>query len=490
MNKKFIVAIDEGTSSVRVSLYDVLKNKFTLSRRETITQYYPQPGWVEHDAEEIFQKTKMCLDDILSEIDESLVFGIGITNQRETTVCWNKKTQKPLQKAIVWQCRRTADYVSKNLTGSVAEKIHKTTGLLPDSYFSATKINWILTHNKKAPALLKSNNLCFGTIDSFLTFRLTGGKSFVTDITNASRTMLMNLKTGLWDDELLSLFGIPKSVLPQIVENDKIVGYYNFKGTDIPIAGIIGDQQSSLFGQTCFECGDIKATYGTGSFVLQNIGNKILYSKNKLITTVAWKLENQKTFYAIEGSVFNCGSAINWLKNVGIIKSPSDCDNMAETGEITKGVFFIPAFTGLGAPYWNPNAKAILCGITPGVSKNQIARAVLEGIAFRVCDVLNVIYKDTNLSFNTIKVDGGVSRSNYAMQFESNLIQKNIDISKESESTSLGAVFMCGLATKAFNSLEEIKKVYQKSKTFKPKMALSDAENLYDEYKKIIKKAF
>jgi len=490
MNKKFIIAIDEGTSSVRACLYDTIKNKITLSRKEKITQYYPQPGWVEHDAEEIFQKTKMCLDDILSEIDANLVFGIGITNQRETTVCWNKKTQKPLQKAIVWQCRRTADFVSKNLTGKVETKIHKTTGLLPDAYFSATKIKWILSHNKKASTLLKSNNLCFGTIDSFLTFRLTGGKSFVTDITNASRTMLMNLKTGLWDDELLSLFDIPKSVLPEIVENDKIVGYYNFKGTNIPIAGLIGDQQSSLFGQACFDVGDIKATYGTGSFVLQNIGNKILYSKNKLVTTVAWKLKNQDIFYAIEGGIFNCGSAVNWLQNVGIINSPSDCDKMAECGEIVKGVFFIPAFTGLGAPYWNPNAKALLCGITQGVSKNQIARAVLEGIAFRVCDIFNVIYKDTNLSFNNIKVDGGVSRSNYAMQFESNLIQKNLDISEESESTSLGAIFMCGLATNAFKSLKEIKNIYKKSKSFKPKITLGDAKTLYDEYKKAVKRAF
>ena len=490
MDKNYIIAIDEGTSSVRAVLYSVKENKFILSRKEKITPYYPHPGWVEHDAEEIFQKTKRCLDDVLSEIDENLVFGIGITNQRETTVCWNRKTQKPLRKAIVWQCRRTAEYVEKNLRGKVGEKIHKTTGLIPDAYFSATKMKWILENDKKAPALLKSKNLCFGTIDSFLTFRLTNGKSFVTDITNASRTMLMNLKTGNWDDELLSLFNIPKTSLPEIVENDKIVGYYNFKGKDIPIAGIIGDQQSSLFGQACFDCGDVKATYGTGSFVLQNIGNKIVYSKNKLLTTVAWKMKNQNIFYAIEGSVFNCGSAINWLQNVGIINSPSDCDKMAESGEIVPGVYFIPAFTGLGAPYWNPEARALLCGITQGVTKNQIARAVLEGIAYRVCDVFNVIHKDTNLDFNSIKIDGGVSRSNYAMQFESNLIQKTLEISKESESTSLGAVFMCGLATGAFKNLTELKQVYQKSKIFKPKITSSSAKALYAEFKEAVKRAF
>ena len=321
--KKYIIAIDEGTSSVRAVAFDITKNQIVLSRKEKLNTYYPHPGWVEQDAEEIFQKAKACLDDVLSNIDPTLVFGIGITNQRETTVLWNKKSGIPTNRAISWQCRRTADQISV-LSTKQKSYIQKTTGLIPDAYFSATKIRWILDNNKKAANLQQNKNLCAGTIDSFLVFRLTNKKSFVTDITNASRTMLLNIKTGKWDDELLSMFGVDKQILPTVVENNQIVGYYNFDGEQIPIAGICGDQQSSLFGQMCFKKGNIKITYGTGSFMLLNIGSELLFSKHKLVTTVALKLKNKPICYAVEGSIFNCGTAVDWLEKIGLTHGPKD----------------------------------------------------------------------------------------------------------------------------------------------------------------------
>lgn len=486
--KKYIIAIDEGTSSVRAVAFDVTKNKIVLARKEKLNTSYPHPGWVEQDAEEIFQKAKACLDDVLSELDPITVFGIGITNQRETTVLWNKKTGSPVNMAISWQCRRTADYVSK-LSNEQVDYIKKTTGLIPDAYFSATKIRWILDNNKKAASLQKNGNLCAGTIDSFLVFKLTNKKSFVTDITNASRTMLLNIKTGKWDNKLLSMFKVDKKIMPKIVENDQIVGYYNFDGEDIPIAGICGDQQSSLFGQMCFQKGNIKITYGTGSFMLLNTGSDLLFSNNKLVTTVALKMKNKPIYYAIEGSIFNCGTAVDWLEKIGLTHGPKDCDRLSLAVENSNEAYFVPAFTGLGAPYWEPGARAGLVGILLNTTKEHIAHAVLEGIAYSVYDVFKVLEQDFNFISKTIKVDGGVSNSVVCMQTTSNMTQRNLIKSKEIESTSMGVIYLCGLAVGAYKNLTELKKLYKQDKTYSPKISASKVKDIYAKWKNAVKRA-
>ncbi len=485
--KKYIVAIDEGTSSVRAVVYDVLKNEVVLSRKEKLKTFYPQPGWVEQDAEEIFQKSKACLDDVLEQIDPALVFGIGITNQRETSIMWNKKTGAPVAAAISWQCRRTADFI-KSLEKTTKHYIFKTTGLVPDAYFSASKFRWLLRNNKKAQALLKQQNLCAGTIDSFLVFRLTNKQSFVSDITNASRTMLVNIKTGKWDEKLLSIFGIDEQILPEIVENDKIVGYYTFDGTIIPIAGICGDQQSSLFGQACFSKGDAKITFGTGSFMLLNTGKDLMFSKHKLVTTIALKLQNKPITYAIEGSIFNCGTAVDWLEKIGLTHGPKDCDRLALEVSNTNEAQFVPAFTGLGAPYWEPKAKASLSGLLLNTQKGHIARAVLEGIAYSVFDVFSVLEKDFSFIGKTIKVDGGVSNSAVCMQTTSNMTQRKLTKSKEVESTSMGVIYLCGLALGVFQNLADIKAHYKEETTYSPKISLEQKQEIYKKWKDAIKR--
>lgn len=486
MQKKYIIAIDEGTTSVRAVLFDVKGNKIILTSKQKFRQIFPQNGWVEHDAEEIWQKAELCLKDILRKINPEEVFGIGITNQRETVVMWDKKTGKPIYNAIVWQCRRTAKFCKTHLKGAVATKIHKKTGLIPDAYFSATKIMWLLENIPKAKVLQAKNELCVGTIESFLAFKLTG--EFVSDITNASRTMLCNIKTKLWDDELLQLFKIDKSILPKIIDNDEIVGTYKYKKSEIIVAGLIGDQQSSMFGQCCFNKGDLKNTYGTGSFLLLNIGNQIEYSKHKLLTTIAWSV-NKKTTYAMEGSVFNCGSSIEWLKDIGLIDIVPEADRLAESVKSSNGVYFVPAFTGLGAPYWDAEARGMFCGLTRGSSKAHLARAVLDSIAFGVKDVYDIMYQDASTNKGTIRVDGGVSKSDFTMQYQSNLLGKTIQCSKEIESTSLGAIYMCGLAVGVWKNLKELGVLYKSSKTFKPKKTLQDMQVKYDGWKDAIKKA-
>lgn len=488
MSKKYIIAIDEGTTSVRASLYDIKKNDISAVIRQSVNSTFPALGWVEQDAEETWRRTEACLHNVLSGINPNEVSGIGITNQRETVVAWDKKTGRAICPAIVWQCRRTVEYCKKYLKGNVARSIHQKTGLIPDAYFSATKIKWILENEPKAKALLKEHSLCFGTIDSFLTFKMTGGKSFVTDVTNASRTMLCNIKTGKWDDGLLKLFNIPAETLPEIVDNDSIVGNYHYKGTDIPVAGLIGDQQSSLFGQMCIHKGDLKNTYGTGSFMLLNIGDQPVYSKNRMITTVAWRAKNKIT-YALEGSVFNCGSSIEWLKEIEFIKSPEECDLLANSVDSSDGVYFVPAFTGLGAPYWDGNARALFCGITRGTGKANMVRAVLDSIAFGVKDIYDVIYEDTNMEQSIIRADGGVSKSEFTIQYQSNLLGKSIQCAKGAESTSLGAVYMCGLATGVWKDLSEIEKLYKPAKIFKPQKSRKVMMEKYEGWKQAVKRA-
>lgn len=469
MEKKYIIAIDEGTSSTRAVLFDLEKNDIVAIEHQKFKQYFPHPGWVEHDAEEIWQKTKTCVDKLILKVKKpNLIAGIGITNQRETIVVWNKKTGQPVGNAIVWQDKRTSEFCKTKLVGRTATTITKKTGLVPDSYFSATKLSWILKNDKKAKKLAKENNLCAGTIESFLTFKLTNGQSFVSDVTNASRTMLFNIHTLKWDDWLLNLFEIPKQILPKVVGNDQIVGEYDFCGSKILVAGLVGDQQSSLFGQACFHKGDIKNTFGTGSFMLMNLGTEPLISKNKLITTIAWNI-NSKTNYALEGSVFSCGTSIDWLKSLGVIDSSSQCDRMAEMVCDSNGVCFVPAFNGLGAPHWDSGARAMISGITTYTNFGHICCAVLESIAFSVKEIFDVFCDDMPASKKALKVDGGVSKSDFAMQLQSNILGIKVQCAKQYESTSMGAIFMCGLATGIWKNTKQLESIYASSKIFEPK---------------------
>lgn len=463
---RYIIALDEGTTSARALLYDTKNNGITQVARRTHTQYYPKPGWVEHDAEEIWANIKECLQEITQNVSPSEIYGIGITNQRETIVAWNKKTGKPVCKAIVWQCRRTADYCKELQESNVGKAIKLKTGLLIDAYFSATKIKWILENNKKAQKLLKEGNLKVGTIDSFLIYRLTNGKKHVTDVTNASRTMLFNIHELDWDPFLLETFNIPREILPDIVGCSEIVGETNILGSPVKIAGIAGDQQASLFGQGCIKAGDAKNTYGTGSFVLVNTGNKICHSKN-LVTTVAYKIGNEVT-YALEGSIFNSGSIIDWIcKDLRLVSNADQLNRLALKAEDSGGVYIVPAFTGLGCPCWDMDARGLISGLTRGTKIYHLARAVFESIAYSVNDVLQLIEKDSGYTIKTLKADGGAMKNSFLMQFQSNISNKRVYCS-QAESTSLGVIFLAGLSTGAFKSISEIQKLICSDKAYRP----------------------
>lgn len=489
LQKRFIVAIDEGTTGVRVVLFDTKTNKIVDNCYEQFKQYFPRPGWVEHDAEEIWEKTKFLMDNLCSKIDAKQIYGVAITNQRETVVAWDDKTQKPIYHAIVWQCRRTAKWLKNNLSVVKAKSIHKLTGLIPDAYFSASKIRWMLDRVPGIKSLMQKGDLRVGTIDCWLAYKLTNGKAFVTDPSNASRTMLYNIHTNSWDDNLLKIFGVPKHILPKVVDNDKIVGHTVINGVEVPVAGMIGDQQSSLFGQACFKHGDIKNTYGTGSFMLFNLGNKPILSKHKLLTTVGWR-RNGQTIYALEGSVFNSGSCVSWLKEeMKFFNASAKSEPFAEKVPSSDGVFFVPALTGLGAPYWDSEARGMLVGITRGTNQHHITRAVLESIAFSVKDIYDLMIKETGMPSCHIRFDGGVSDNNLVMQMQADLFNQKIDKSEQKESTAMGAIFMCGLATGAWNSLDELQKVYGILRTFSPSENKEKINFKYKQWKKCVQLA-
>lgn len=463
---RYIVALDEGTTSARALLYDTKNNGITQVARRTHAQYYPKPGWVEHDAEEIWTNMQECLKEVTQNVSPSEIYGIGITNQRETVVAWNKKTGKPVCKAIVWQCRRTADYCRQLQESNVGKAIKLKTGLLIDAYFSATKIKWILDNNKKAQKLLKEGNLKVGTIDSFLIYRLTNGKKHVTDVTNASRTMLFNIHELDWDPFLLETFNIPREILPEIASSSEVVGETTLLGAPVKISGIAGDQQASLFGQGCIKAGDAKNTYGTGSFVLVNTGSKICHSKN-LVTTVAYKIGN-KVAYALEGSIFNSGSIIDWVcKDLRLVSNADQLNRLALKTEDSGGVYIVPAFTGLGCPHWDMEARGLIGGLTRGTKIYHLARAVFESIAYSVNDVLKLIEKDSGYVIKSLKADGGAMKNSFLMQFQSNISNKRVYCS-QAESTSLGAIFLAGLSTGAFKSINEIQKMIYCDKMYRP----------------------
>jgi len=470
---KYILALDQGTTSSRSILFDHTGKVVATAQREFM-QHYPQPGWVEHDAEEIWSTQLRTAKEVLrkAKVTAKDIAAIGITNQRETTVAWDRKTGKPVGKAIVWQDRRTAGFCDKLKSKGAESMIRHKTGLVVDAYFSATKLHWMLQHVPEAKALAKAGQLAFGTIDSWLLWNLTGDQVHATDVSNASRTMLYDITTGAWDEELLKLFGVPASVLPEVKASSGVFGETTLLGGSIPIAGIAGDQQAALFGQVCTRPGMVKNTYGTGCFMLMHTGTKRIASGNNLLTTVAWQLGGGGALeYAVEGSVFIAGAVVQWLRDgLGIIKKSSDVEALAAQVADTGGVYLVPAFAGLGAPHWDQYARGLMCGITRGTTRAHIARAALEGIAFQVADILNAMQADAGVRLRELRVDGGASNNNLMMQFQADLLGVPVVRPVVTETTALGAAYLAGLGTGYWRSQAEIATQWQTERRFEPAM--------------------
>lgn len=468
---QYILSLDQGTSSSRAIVFDRSGSICSVAQRE-FEQIFPQSGWVEHDPHQIWASQASVIAEAISKIDINgkNITAIGITNQRETTIVWDRDTDEPIYNAIVWQDRRTADYCDRLRAEGLVEMIRSKTGLILDAYFSATKIKWILDNVPGARKRAEQGKLMFGTVDSWLIWRLTRGEVHVTDVTNASRTMLYNIHTLEWDKELLELFDIPLSMMPEVKSSSEVYGYTTTTifAHKVPIAGIAGDQQAALFGQMCIEPGSVKNTYGTGCFLLMNTGNRPIESKNKLLTTIAWKI-GDKVSYALEGSIFVGGSVVQWLRDgLKCISSSSDVEALAASVEDTDGVYFVPALTGLGAPYWDQYARGAISGISRGTTTAHIARAALEGIAFQTYDIVKAMEKDCGLPIANLKVDGGASRNNLLMQFQSDILATEVLRPRITETTALGAAYLAGLATGFWPSLDEIKAQWQVERTFDP----------------------
>jgi glycerol kinase len=477
--KKFILSLDQGTTSSRAIAFDSNGLPVATAQKE-FTQFFPQPGWVEHDPEEIWStQAGVALEAITKAGLESVnIAAIGITNQRETTIVWNRKTGKPVYNAIVWQDRRTAGFCDKLKNEGASRKILEKTGLILDAYFSATKVKWILDNVSGARKLAEDGQLAFGTVDSWLVWNLTKGKLHITDVSNASRTMLFNIHSLKWDEELLRLFDIPASMLPDVRSSSEIYGLTSGQfSSAIPISGIAGDQQSALFGQMCIDPGMVKNTYGTGCFMMMNIGKKPIESKNKLLTTVAWKIGNE-TIYALEGSIFIGGAVVQWLRDgLGIIRKSSDIEKLAAKVKDSEGVFFVPAFAGLGAPHWNQHARGTIVGITRGTTSAHIARAALESIAYQTLEVLLAMQEDSGILIRELRVDGGATVNNALMQFQSDLLQANVVRPKITETTALGAAYLAGLAVKYWTSMNDIKDQWQEDRTFLPQITAEEVNS-------------
>jgi glycerol kinase len=488
---QYILSFDQGTTSSRSIIFDRKGNIVSVAQKE-FTQIFPQPGWVEHNALEIWSTQLGTAAEVITRAGLTVndIAAIGITNQRETTVVWNKITGKPLYNAIVWQDRRTADYcdaIKEKHTASIQQK----TGLIIDAYFSATKLKWILENVKEAAESAARDELCFGTIDSWLLWNLTKGKVHVTDVTNASRTMLFNIHSLQWDDELLSLFNIPGSVLPEVKSSSEIYGHTEnvLSAKNIPIAGIAGDQQAALFGQMCTQPGMIKNTYGTGCFMLMNTGEQPVLSKNNLLTTIAWQLQG-KTIYALEGSVFIAGAVVQWLRDgLNFIQNAADVEKLAMQTPDSEGVYLVPAFAGLGAPYWNQHARGTIVGITGGTTSAHIARAALESIAYQTMEVIKAMQADADIEVKELRVDGGATANNLLMQFQSDMLGTKIIRPVITETTALGAAYLAGLAVGYWKDLEEISGQWQAEKIFEPQMPSTQKEQLVKGWERAIKTA-
>jgi glycerol kinase len=469
---KYLLALDQGTTSSRSILFDPQGRVIALAQRE-FTQHYPQPGWVEHDAEEIWETQLRTAKEVLkkAKLTAKDIAAIGITNQRETTVAWDKRTGKAIAKAIVWQDRRTARFCDQLKAKGEAKRIGAKTGLVVDAYFSATKMRWFLQNVPEAKALAKAGHLAFGTIDSWLLWKLTGGRVHATDVSNASRTMLYHIGTGQWDAELLKLFSVPAAALPEVKPSSGVFGETTLLGGSIPIAGIAGDQQAALFGQVCTQPGMVKNTYGTGCFMLMHTGTKRIVSANNLLTTVAWQLSSGPIEYAVEGSVFIAGAVVQWLRDgLGIIQKSSDVEALAESVPDTGGVHLVPAFAGLGAPHWDQHARGLICGMTRGTTKAHIARAALEGIAYQVADILNAMQADADVKLRELRVDGGASNNNLMMQFQADILGVPVVRPVVTETTALGAAYLAGLGVGLWRNPREIASQWQAERRFQPAM--------------------
>ncbi len=491
--KKYVMALDQGTTSCRTILFDRQGNICSVAQKE-FTQIYPQPGWVEHDPMEIWSSQLGVATEAIAKMGISYadVAAIGITNQRETTVVWNRHTGMPVYNAIVWQCRRTADMIEKLKEDGMEEYIHQTTGLVADAYFSVSKIAWILDHVAGAREEAEAGNLAFGTIDTWLIWNLTKGTVHVTDYTNASRTMMFDIHKKCWDERILAYFNIPKAMLPEVCPSSKIYGYTEsgILGGCIPIAGAAGDQQAALFGQCCFEEGEVKNTYGTGCFLLMNTGERAVSSENGLLTTIAATADGSCQ-YALEGSVFSAGAAIQWLRDeLRMIKHAQESEKYAAAVTDTNGVYVVPAFTGLGAPYWDQYARGTVVGITRGCSKEHFIRAVLESMAYQTSDILRLMEQESGVRIKNLRVDGGASSNNFLMQFQADIL--NVDVLRPEciETTALGAAYLAGIAVGFWSDLDDVRENWTLSHTFYADMKMDRRNTLLKGWRKAVKCSF
>ena len=488
--RKFLIAIDQGTTSTRVILFDT-KGNIQFKSQFEFKQYFPKNGWVEHNPNEIWLTTLKALKKVIAKASKlkGNIISIGITNQRETTILWNKKTGKPVYNAIVWQDRRTQKYCEKLKKRKYEKSFRKKTGLFIDPYFSATKIKWILENIKESKKLLKSKNLLFGTVDTFLIWKLTRGKKHLTEASNASRTMLFNINNNKWDNEILSKLNIPKNILPAVINSADNFGVTNKQivGKEIPISGVLGDQQAAAVGQACFEKGSIKSTYGTGAFVIMNTGSKKIYSKNKLLTTICYRL-NGKNTYALEGSIFIAGAGIQWLRDkLKLIDNAYETEKIAKSRKNNDGVYVVPAFSGMGAPYWRPDARGLITGLTRNSDWKNLVRAVVESVAYQSYDLFNSMRKD-GLKPRTVKVDGGMVANNWFSQFLSDIINLNVTRPKILETTALGVAMFAGFQVGQYKSLNEIKLKWKKDRVFSPKLNKSIRNKLLNGWKSAVDK--
>ncbi|WP_099159910.1 glycerol kinase GlpK [Virgibacillus ndiopensis] len=489
----YILALDQGTTSSRAILFNH-NGEIVETGQKEFEQYFQKPGWVEHDANEIWTSILACISDVLrkSDVEPNQIAGIGITNQRETTVVWDKHTGKPIYKALVWQSRQTADICKELREAGHNDLFRDKTGLLIDPYFSGTKVKWILDNVDGAREKANHGDLLFGTIDTWLVYKLTGGKVHVTDYSNASRTLMYNIYDLKWDDELLDILSVPKSMLPEVKQSSEVYGKtvdYHFFGYEVPIAGIAGDQQAALFGQACFEKGMAKNTYGTGCFMLMNTGDEGIKSNHGLLTTLAWGV-NGKVEYALEGSIFVAGSAIQWLRDgLQIINSSSESGSLAKVVDSTEGVYVVPAFVGLGTPYWDSDVRGAVFGLTRGTSKEHFVRATLESLAYQTRDVVDAMIADSGIELKKLRVDGGVVKNDFLMQFQSDMLGAPVERPVVNETTALGAAYLAGLAVGYWESINDIAEQWKIDHTFKVDLAKAKREELYTGWKKAVKSA-
>lgn len=485
--KKYLLALDEGTTSCRAVLFSLFDMRALVSYSEHLETEYPHDGWVEQNANDIYLKQMLCVRRIFENVEFAAadVAAIGITNQREAVVIWDRKTGKALAPCISWQCRRTAEYCEELKKNGLADVIKQKTGLVIDSYFSATKLKWLLDNTPNARKKADRGDLLAGTLDSYLIYRMTGGKKHITDVTNASRTMLFNIKTMRWDDELLDLFDIPRAILPEVTECSGDFGETDVCGENVRICGIAGDQQASLIGQACFADGDVKCTYGTGAFLLANIGDSPRITQSPLLTTVAYKI-NGKTAYAFEGSVFNCGSVVNWLRSIGLITSPSESEVVARGVPDSGGVYLVPAFTGMGAPYWDMNSRAAIVGITRATTRNHIVRAGLEGIALCCCEVYSLMSDELGKPLGALRADGGASQNSLLLEMQAELLGVAVYKSREKECTALGAAYLAGIGCGIYDGIESVSQLCDAERAFKPEGSRQSVNSLVLGWKKAV----